>query len=116
MFRIECFVEDSKLVGVLHALAGKVKAMDVQPVVNVATNTSSGKIEGATPGRMVDLYAEHLRTSNDAVNTDSVRAFLEGIGRSPTSAQHLLQEAVKHKLISRNGKGKGTTYRKVEHK
>jgi hypothetical protein len=113
MFRIEAFVDDTKLVSVLYALSGKVKSLDVQPVINV-TAKSNGKIEAETSGRLVDLFAKHLSESHGEINSISTKAFLESIGRAPSSYQHVLKQAIIHKLIARHGKGKGMTYKKVD--
>jgi hypothetical protein len=115
MFRIEAFVDDAKLVSVLYALSGKVKSLDVQPVINIAAK-SNGKIESATEGTLVALFAEYLKNNDEKVDTAMAKTFLESIGRAPGSSQYLMRQAVENKLITRHGKGNATTYKKVDHK
>lgn len=113
MFRIECFVDDSKLVSVLHALAGKVKTMDVQPVVNVVEK-QNGELRAATPGSLTDVFAAHIEKSAAKTFTrKDVQMFLESIGRPSSNAQYMLQQAVKRKLLTKHGKGTATQYEKV---
>jgi xanthine dehydrogenase iron-sulfur cluster and FAD-binding subunit A len=116
MFRIECFVEDARLVQVLHALAGKVKAMDVQPVVNATVDKSNGELKAITPGSVIDLFAKYLKENQEPVTVDYLRAFLGSIGRSPTSTQYVLRQAIERKLITKHGKGNAMTYERTKSK
>jgi hypothetical protein len=110
MFRIECFCEDKKLAGVLHALAGQVIGMPgVTPVVNV--EVKAGKLKQVTNGKLIDLFAEHLRTDKpEIINADYMRQFLRAMGRSNKSYSHLLKKAQDTKLIRKTGKGTASRY------
>jgi hypothetical protein len=120
MFRIECFVDDSKLVMVLHALAGKVKAMDVQPVVNAvaahAKGKANGELKAMTEGSSIALFADYLKANPEQVTTDYVKSFLESIGRSPSSYQFVLRSALARKLITKHGKRHNMSYERARSK
>lgn len=107
MFRLVAFVEDKNLAAVLHALAGKVKTLEVpQPVVNM---TKGGKAE--TDGSLVALFIAHVyKQKIMKVTTADVRLFLETMGRSAASCQYVIKQAVKLGALKRHGKGPGTHY------
>jgi hypothetical protein len=112
MFRIEVFVQDDKLAAVLHALSGMVMNLDVQPVANAVVQ--NGKVQAETGGTLVELFGPYLNDHPEPVTVDYVRSFLVSAGRSPTSYQHLLKEALKAKLITKRGKGTGMSYSRAK--
>jgi hypothetical protein len=123
MFRIECFVDDTKLVSVLYALSGKVKAMDVQPVVNVAVEAngkSNGKgkekLKALTDGRLIDLFAHYLETHQGKVDAKYVKDFLESVGRARTSHQYILGQALEAKMLTKHGPRHHMTYERTKAK
>ena len=114
MFRIVCFVEDKKLSDVMHVLAGKVITMDVpQPVVNASA--TGGKVTAdSSGGTMSEMFIAHcVKKKIKEVQPKDVRAFLESVGRSPASCQHVLKQAVEHGKLKKRGRGLKAVYEVV---
>lgn len=116
MFRFtNIFVDDKKLPDFLHAMAGKIVSMDPpQPVVNASVGTD-GKLNADTyGGTMSDMFIAHCRKNKiPSVTPSDVRAFLESVGRSPASCQHVLKQAVERGALRKKGKGLKARYEVV---
>ena len=110
MFRIECFCDDKKLSYVLWALAGHIHGSpSITPVVN--TKKSGGKIKQATNGKLLDLFAEHIKDKTaETINARFVKDFLEKNGNTPTSHGYVLKQALAAKMIRKTGKGTLSKY------
>jgi hypothetical protein len=105
MFRIEAYVDDKKLAEALRALAGIVRGQPaVQPVANIEDN--SGKPKAASNGTTLAMFEKYIRTRKpDTVLTpNDLRHWLKTNGKSPASASSLATDAVKARLLKRNGK------------
>ena len=100
MFRFEVFVDDKKLAYVLWALSGHVASISPpQPVVNAAAK--NGKIEARSGGRMIDLFAEHLKTVSGDLAAADIKTFCVENGLSSKSYSNVLNNAVEKKLLKR---------------
>jgi hypothetical protein len=110
MFRIECFCDDKKLAAVLRALAGLVVGSPgVTPVINA--EVKAGKLKQSTGGKLIDLFAEHLRAEKpEVIDSDYARAFIKDLGMSPASYTYLLRKACDTKLVRKTGKGTQSKY------
>lgn len=105
MFRMECFVEDKHVADVLRAVAGMVHNLQIVPVVEPSTVNGSD--------RTADLFADYLNKHEGQITVQYAREFQKSIGRSPSSAQYVLSEAVRHKIIRRVGAGRGAKYHRI---
>jgi hypothetical protein len=110
MFKIEAFVEDKRLAEALRALAGLIRGQpSVVPVVNAVHH--HGKVKAKSNGALLDMFSQHLTESKlDNFNATKAKEFLKASGRSPSSSNYLLRQAVQAKLIKRSGKGSASIY------
>lgn len=113
MFRFpNIFVEDKKLTDFLHAMAGRVASMDPpQPVINASVGTDGKLTADSHGGTMAELFIAHcVKNKIPRVTPADVRAFLESVGRSPASCQHVLRQGVEHRALRKKGKGAKSYY------
>ena len=91
MFRIELFVEDKNLAKALIGLQGMALQ---QPVVQPVVNANAGKngVTATTNGSTCEMFLEHLRkTGTSRVTSGDVQQWLDGIGKSAKSWQHVVK-------------------------
>ena len=100
MFRIEIFVDDRKLAHVLRSLAGHATSVST-PVPVVNASAKNGKIEARSGGRMIDLFAEHLKTVSGDLSAADIKSFCVENGLSSKSYSNVLNNAVRAKLMKR---------------
>lgn len=116
MFHIEFFTEDRFVTALMRLLAGKTHNLKVEPVVGVQ-KTGSGLKSTTVDGKIIDLLSAHLAKNNiKKINTDDMRKFLEGVGRSPGSATYLSQQGVDSHLLRKHGAGRGAYFEVVNPK
>lgn len=107
------FVDDKQLPNVLRLLAGHIISMDApQPVVNASV--VKGKLQADSGGTMTEAFIAHIhKTKLTAVRTKDVKQFLLALGKSESSCQHVLKQAVGLGALKKKGKGPGTFYEVV---
>jgi len=104
MFRLEIFVEDTKLGKVKRALAGLAHIVKDQPVVN-ARKAPNGELKEETNGNLLGMFAAYLKKQHiTKISPLDVRHFLTSVGRSAKSYSYLLNQAKKAKMVRRIGK------------
>jgi hypothetical protein len=96
------FVDDKKLADVLRALSGKVHSMDPpQPVINATVR--GGKLSEATEGSLLSLFLAHIKKEKlKQVTLKDARRFLEGLGKSESSAGYVIKQAVMARALRRS--------------
>jgi hypothetical protein len=110
MFRITCFVDDTKVGAALRALTGVAKE---QPKVEAVVNATvkGGKVVAKTAaGSQLELLKQKLdkMPAGASVARADVMEFLTKIGGNPSSSGGLLAQALKLGWLKRNGKpGRG---------
>jgi hypothetical protein len=111
MFHIEGFVDDKNLAVFMRAVAGLIRGIEVKPVVEVAPAATPTKrtTRPATNGYM-ELFGDYLAKHPGPVDPNYAKAFLNSIGRTPTSYQHVLMSAIKMKYLKRTGSGPNIRY------
>ena len=120
MFRIELFVEDKNLAGVMHALAGRALDLKVVPVVNASkarhasggNAAASASVQAKTEGDTVQVLRAGLYEPGRAIRAHDVKVELARMGRNASSYSYYLQEMIRRGLLKRHpGKGtNGMTY------
>jgi len=112
MFKVSFFVDDKQLAPVMHAISGRVRNLEVVPVVNAAV-AANGHAKPAGPaGTMSDLLIEKLqKDKSERITRSEVKAWLETIGRPNASAGTLLSRLVAAKVLKpAKGRGKQSYY------
>lgn len=110
MFRIELFVDDKKLPGLLIAITGMtLGAPTVQPVVNAAVK--NGKVRATSSGSRVEMMMDYFKTQKlSEVGPSDIRDWCRQLGLSDKSYSNFLNKALGAKMLKRRT-GIGNKYR-----
>jgi len=110
MFKLEFFCEDKDLAGIMHALAGRAKNLDVMPVADATVQRSGNKVT-AKAGNTLALIVEELKKRRlESFKAADMKAVVRAVGYNPTSYNHFIKELVKIGAIGKLGKGSSMTY------
>jgi hypothetical protein len=108
MFKIEVMCDDKNLPRVLHALTGLVLGSPkINPVVNAEER--AGKVRARTNGSPSALLSAWLGQHKlTRITAAEIKQFCRTNGYSERSYSSVISQALKHKVLRRSGKAKGT--------
>jgi hypothetical protein len=104
LFKLEFFVESSRLGEVYKALAGKVRNMSAPiPVINAQAN-GKDRVAAIGRGELIEMFIDWLRKHKlKDFRASDARAFLEEHGRSHSSYSYLFDGLRDAGLATRTG-------------
>lgn len=101
MFRFAIVCDDKRLADTLRALTGLATIVEgPQPVVNAKLR--KGRLSAESNGQAVELFEQYLRKEKlDTITGRNAKAFLQSIGREPSSSSYLMKESAKAGLLQK---------------
>lgn len=110
MFRIECFVDDKNLAKALFAMQGLALQQPlIQPVVNALVGKNG--VKSATPGSVCEMFYDFCRKSKATeLSPADVKAWLQSVGREPSSFAYATKCGTTNGFLRRVGKGYKVRY------
>jgi hypothetical protein len=110
MFRVEFFVDDKHLAEVMHAVAGRSRNLNVQPVAN-SGNGPGGEVKAFKAGSVHELLLAAINQSHPhRVTAGQARVLVQKLGFAPDSTSYYLKRLVDSGAMQRHGHSNASYY------
>ena len=107
MFRVEMFVDDTKLGKLLRSVAGvSLGQPKVHPVVNAAVSERKEVVAASPAKSKTDLVLQKLeKRAGETITTEDLYTLAKAVGLAPDGIAYIRQKALGQKILKRIKRG-----------